>query len=285
MSMKYVAIGLPVAAALLALIFNKAIKDERKKEVEGALILTLREKCILISCAFAMVLALTFLIMDPAHNPWIETNFLGPAVFSVITGASRDDPPVLLDIMTWSWRMRIAGGLIAILFVIGIFADSCRRPKYLLLNLVNSTCFLVLSVYAVILFFLLRNKVLIPIFGIIYFLLELALVCIFGIVAVLLPFTLLFPNTSKVVADTMDSMVRSRPSDAAIDRSMRRMEAGVRAGQALAGALNSLPDTIYDHSGKAFRVSYRNYDSVGYESADGERAVLRSNDDIKQYHW
>ena len=282
MNTKLVAIGLPVAAAVLALIF---IKDEREKAVEGALVLTLREKCILISCGFAMVLTLTFLIMDPVHNPWIETNFLGPTVFSVITGASRDVPPVFLDITTWSWRMRIVGGVIVILFVIGIAADSCKRPKYLLLNLVNSTCFLVLSVYGVILFFLLRNKVLIPVFGVIYFLLELALVCAFGLAAVLLPFILLFPNTSKVVGKAMDDMWKHGPSDEQIDRAMKKMEAGVRAGQALAGALNTLPDTIYDYSGKAFRVSYRNYDSVGYESADGERAVLRSNDDIKQYHW
>lgn len=232
----------------------------------------------------AAVLALTIVIfyMSPVWNPYRgDWGFI-----QTLYGASYENPPTLLNIPTWSWRMKILLAVGAFTAVSSWKMGADCKGGHVLKSFVAHFTSYVAAVYLVMLFFLLRNHVFMVYFGFIYIFVELFLVTGFCLISCLLPICLLFPNTAHAI----NSATSRRSFGQSGTTSTDDMEEH-RASHSLA----NMPKYIYDEDGDMWEKMPLYHDPLMYRCTDGSgRTVTIYNTSISSngaqtdqgwFHW
>lgn len=265
-------IFLPIAAVLFALFTQDPERDDDNLNTAWLSML-----CV------AAVMALIMIYMNPEYNPYMSGNFVS-IILENFTGASSENPPTLLNIGEWSIRMKILGIVwILSLLLCAAWAARGRRGRFFL-EIIRSICSSIAAAYVIILFFLLRNYILVPVFGRLYYLVEMLFVVFLAVVGCLLPVVLLFPNTVAAINRAQEISMRSGGSSSSVTTSDSYEKKH---------SLRSMPECIYDSGNRQWHRIWMDGDHVTYRCEDGSEVTIYNTSisgttavtDKGNFHW
>ena len=234
---------------------------------------------IALSCVLALLLVM-FYSSPSVTGSLSEEEESSLPLISLILGAlfgvdREGEPPTFLNISDWSVRMKIILGVIAVTLLVSLINDfvSERSKKYIARRILVKTSVFCATVYVEILFFALRNNVLVHL-SFLWALVEIVLGTVAGLLFTLFPLFMVFPNTMGAISNIV-----SPPKD--YEAAERKQAASAEQQKKDIGSVysvQSMPEVITGPLNEEYhRLSISAFSAV-YVSEKGAHVTINDAD-------